>query len=496
MEQKEMNPIERELEEIKQSLREDDSVAFIRRREESKGESYVRLSEDGMEAWLYLAEPGEGEAPYTKEGLIAFLAQNNVVYGLNKSNLSAMAKKKVYEREIKVAEGFPAIPGKDGYYDYFFTPENLLRKPTIREDGSVDYASMSALQNVKKGDPVAEYHDSVPGEDGYKVTGEIVKADSGKDLRPLTGRGIIKEEDSNIYLAATDGKIEAKDGRIDIQTLHEINGDVDLVIGKIEFYGDVVINGNIGAGVVVRAGRNLTVTGTVEGCTLDAGGDIVLQRGIQGAEKAMVVAQGSVYAEFIEYSSIKAGCNVQSNTILNSTVFAGGEVKVSGKKGAIVGGYTHGLCGVEAQKLGNEAEVKTVVHSGFLPENYERFLELKKQETPMKEKLGEIVDDMTELMKAIKKNNGQMSGVQERRLDSLNHQKDELRDKLVKISTEKEKYKAEMDKGSGATITIKGPICRGSVICMEDARMPMLKQDSFMKYTVNCGAIDGQVVAI
>ena len=102
----------------------------------------LRVEKDGMTAWLYLAPPDNGQT-YTKNELITYLERNGVITGYHSSNLSAMIKKKVYEREILVAKGKEVQKGKDGWFEYLFTPEEY-GVPKIREDGTVDYTSMSA----------------------------------------------------------------------------------------------------------------------------------------------------------------------------------------------------------------------------------------------------------------------------------------------------------------------------------------------------------------
>ena len=150
--------------------------------------TYLRVEEDEMAAWLYLAPPDEGQT-YTRRDLENYLELQGVVKGYHSSNLSAMIKKKVYDREILVARGAQSKPGTDGWFEYLFSPEEHCG-PRVNEDGSVDYSSMSALQNVHKGDKVAIYHYAVQGENGYTVTGGEMKADPVRDLPPMRGKGI------------------------------------------------------------------------------------------------------------------------------------------------------------------------------------------------------------------------------------------------------------------------------------------------------------------
>ena len=49
-----------------------------------------------------------------------------------------------------------------------------------------------------------------------------------------------------------------------------------------------------------------------------AGGDIILQKGIQGGGKGRVSARGNIFSDFIEYADIEAGMDVYANSIINS----------------------------------------------------------------------------------------------------------------------------------------------------------------------------------
>ena len=245
--------------------------------------SYVRVSDDRMKAWLYLSEPSGDTEKYDVDALLDMLKEDGVTTGYLMPRLVAMSKKGVYQREILVAEGKAVVEGSDGYYEYLFDTENLSGAPKIMEDGSVDYGSVNVLQSVQVGGKLAEYHEAVGGEDGFTVDGMILKSNPVRELQPLRGRSV--ERRGNLYFAKVAGKVEIKAGNIDIRTVHEVQGDVDLSTGRIEFFGDVVINGNVSTGVLIRAGRNLVIEGTVECAELFAGGDIVLKRGVQGNMK-------------------------------------------------------------------------------------------------------------------------------------------------------------------------------------------------------------------
>ena len=450
--------------------------------------TYLRVEKDAMTAWLYLMPPEEGQY-YSKGDLERFLDHRGVIKGHHSSNLSAIIKKKVYNREIIVAQGRDGIAGEDGYFEYLFTPDEY-QAPKIREDGSVDYTNMSGLQNVHQGDKVAIYHYAVQGVDGYTVYGAELKVKPAKDLPPIRGKGITRED--NEYFALSDGKIEAKRGKIDIQKVHEIYGDVTLIIGKVEFYGDVIINGNVESGVTIRAGRNIEVHGTTGNATLFAGGDVILTRGIQGGGK--ISARGSVYADFIENTTVEAGGVIQSNTILNAQVYAKEKVVTTGKKGCIIGGYAHGLKGIQAMSVGSDVEVRTILHCGYEPEDYEKLLDLRHREDDVKEKLAELVEGMTDALREKRMRGSSTSADTEAKLSEWNKTKDMYFQELDNIGMERERLEEIMEESKGASIKVEGIVNRNVIISINAEQMVVDKETRFTKYNADKGFIEASVL--
>ncbi len=454
--------------------------------------SYIRVSQDNMTAWMYLTVPREGKDNYTMEEFENFLKKKGIVTGYHRSNLAAMIKKRVYEREIIVAQGQPAIEGKDGYYEYKFDPKRN-KAPKVLEDGRVDYTTMSTLQNVKKGDVVAIYHHAKEGKDGYNIKGKSFKARKVKEAAPLAGQDIYNEDNPDVYLAQKSGKIELKNGKVDIQAVHEIKGDLTLITGKVEFYGDIVVTGNVEAGVTIRAGRNIEIKGTVEAVNLFAGGNIILSRGIQGAQRARVSAKGDIFADFIEHTVMMAGGNVQANSIINSKIVADGEIILTGARGTIIGGYTHGMMGIQATEIGNSVEVRTVVHAGCEKETYQKLYAAKSKELSLTEEIREASDEFRDLCQ--KKKAGKIPQRLETQRQYLEGRIKSLKEEMA----ENKKILDEMDalilKGKDARIMVTGNIYRGTVVCLAQAQMPIEDTTCLMKYYHKNGIIESSVIA-
>ena len=456
--------------------------------------SYVRIADDKTEAWLYLCAPEEGTR-YEKPEIIRYLQLNGVVAGINESHVAAMCKKQIYEREVKIASSEKGDPGNAGRFEFCFNTEKP--KPEIRKDGTVDYRSMSLVQNVEEGQLLAVYHPAIQGTAGRDVTGAIEKANTYKELRPLTGKGISNEEDPNKYYAAKSGKIEYDgDNKLSVVEVYEVQGGCDYANNAlVDFNGDVIIHGNVEAGVTIHAGKSLTVDGVVESANITAGGTVCLKRGMQGAGKGAIVAGGDIFTEFIEYANVSAGGSVQSNVILNSKVTAGDQITLTGKKGLIAGGYVHAMMGVSCQNAGNMSEIKTGIHVGVMPEIMEKRIEMNEQYNKLNQELDEVAAGMAKILR-VRQQTGELNEQLQAHLNDLKVRKNQIYVKCMKAKRQADELENTILKSREAKIKISGNIYKGTVISIDDNRMVINRDTSFMEYSSQNGVIVGTVVVI
>lgn len=457
--------------------------------------SYVRITDDNSEAWLYLCAP-VGADKYDKSEIMHYLHVNKVVAGINESHVAAMCNKKIYEREVQIASSEKGIPGKEGYYEFLFNTEKP--KPEIRKDGTVDYTSMSLIQNVEAGDLLAVYHPAEQGTSGRDVTGKFEKTQLCKELRPLIGKGISQgEDDPNNYYATRSGKVEYDgEGRLSIEEVYEIYGDCDLADNSVvEFNGDVIIHGNVEAGVVIKAGKSLTVEGVVESAELTAGADVCLKRGMQGAGKGKIETKGNVFTEFIEYAIVNADGDLQSNVILNSRVSVGGKATLTGKKGLIAGGTIHAMMGIYCMNAGNQSEIKTDLHAGVLPEVLDKRAELDKEYNKANADLENVVEGMTKIMR-VRQKTGELSDQLQTHLNDLRKYKGELFVQCMKLKKQSDDLEEMVVNAREAKIRVEGNIHKGVVIGIDNLQIVVNRKTSFMEYKAQRGIIESTVVVV
>ena len=348
----------------------------------------VRISQDGMEAYLTLQPPEEGEC-YTLSELVRYIRTQRVIYGIDEATIQEMIDGAVYMRDMCVAKGQAPINAQNGRYELHFNPD-VDGKPKIKEDGSVDYWSIRTVEMVKEGQEIATYYPPTEAVNGMTVTGKPVLAVRGKPLQPLRGKGFHCEEDGCTYIADLSGKIEMSNGKIRISAVYEISGDLGIETGNVEYHGDVVIHGGIKPGAKVSTSGSLTVDGICENCVMEAGKDIVLRSGVLGGNKTSIRAGGNIHAKFFEYCKVKADGFIEVTYALDCHMISYDHIYVTGKKGSIIGGYAYAISGMDVNVIGNSTEVKTQVYVGVSAQMRQELTDLRKSIEESEEVIGKI----------------------------------------------------------------------------------------------------------
>lgn len=449
--------------------------------------TYVRLSSDEMEAYLYLAVPEDGH-DYTRMELMGILLQNRVTYGIIESIIDEIAEKGIHYREILVAVGIRQTDGVEGKYDYKFNT-NPTGKPLIKEDGTVDYWSVFAVQTVAEGDVIAIYLPPTMGSQGKTVTGRVAEGKRGKELLPLKGKGFKCNEDNVTYVATMDGKIVFQNNRIEISNLLEIKDDLDFNNGRIDFRGDVVIHGNVESGSHIYSGGSVTIDGNVEGITIIAAKDIILRKGLQGGGKATIKAGGNVFAQFIEGSNVEAKGTIQADVLMNSNVTAGDNIHILGKKSTIIGGTTKAISRIDVPNAGNQAETKTRLIVGVDDEFKDKIKRIKSVFELIDNMINEINTELSEL--DMKKNDGPQFAkerVKERTMELLRKKIKCISDK-AEFSKELEDLESKSLRAKGACIVVSKYTYPGVTIQANSASLFIDKKQISMQYRYEGGEV-------
>lgn len=342
----------------------------------------ISFSDNRLEAFLQFKQIADGFA-CTIEQLESFLLSHQVKFGVQHHTLRQITvnPKAYMGSQTIVAIGKEPVDGKDGYIQYSMKLVDKDRKPMELEDGSVDYKEVIQLNNVQKGQLIAQRYLPVDGTPGKTVTGEDIPFKKGKEVRFKIGKNVVVDAEQKAMYAAIDGLVSTTDkNKINVFPVYEVNGDVDYNIGNIDFVGTVVIRGNVLTGFRVRAAGDIRVIGGVEGAELEAEGSVEITGGIIAGNKGQVKARTNVKSSFIQDGNVIAGGEViVSQSIMHSAIRAGKNVVCMGTKGLIVGGVIQAGERVVARTIGNTMSTATSIEVGVLPELRNELLELRNQ---------------------------------------------------------------------------------------------------------------------
>jgi uncharacterized protein len=320
----------------------------------------VKLSPDRMSADMCIAQI---EPPPTIPEIRATLASSGVLFGLKDSEINAaLASPNTW---FRVAEGIPVTPPRHGRMEIKF---DVQRKPSLKQDanGNVDLKELGMIENVKSGTVLAVLIDPIPGSPGRNVCGDYLSPEPARigELKP--GRHVVVSPDGREILAAIDGRVLLDtDGRVSVDNVYTVAGDVGPGTGNIIFLGSVVVNGNVCADYRVKASEKIHVKGSVEGALLESGQDITIQGGVFGADKAILQARGDIHVLQAQEARFLCGGAISADRgLVRVNAVAAREIRC--ERGAIIGGSACAPS-IVAQGLGSEAETRTIVEVGIAP---------------------------------------------------------------------------------------------------------------------------------
>lgn len=316
-----------------------------------------------MTVELLVEPPENGGLDVTLDDLKAALAREGIVYGVDEAALAELTLPP-YNRPVVVARGTPAADGTDGTCTERFA-RSRERQQQQRQDGSVDYKELGFVNEVAAGTVLCDITPPTKGEDGTNTKGKPLKARDGARAIPPLGEGTRLSEDGLHAKAAVAGNLVFRDGRFVVETLVRVH-NVDYEVGNITFGGDVLVDGDVMDGFEVHAGGTVTLRGQAGAVVIQAG-DLVVEKGINGTGRAVLEAERTIKAGFLENCTLRAGTSISASSIINCQVECEGDVDVTGGKGIICGGKITAYGSVKAKEVGNDFNTPTVVVLGVTP---------------------------------------------------------------------------------------------------------------------------------
>jgi hypothetical protein len=357
----------------------------------------VLVDPEGMEAYLHLRAAEGGGAPITRDAVLAALADQGVTEGILDDDIDSALAAGLAEGTV-IARGQPPFHGADGYLESL-VPEVRSRVPRVDETGHTDYRDLGAIQVVHAGEALMRRHPPTPGTPGRSLLGRVLPARPGKEVMfaaKLEG-AVPAPGDPNLLQAAITGQPVAVRGGMMVEPVYRL-ASVGTGSGNIEFEGSVVVEGDVAAGMRVRATGDIEVGGVVENATLEAGGSVVIKGGAMGSlgrksgGEHHIRCGGCFNAAYVQQARIEAGDSIfVDDLVMQGELSAVNHIRVGHqRRGHIVGGTLQATLSITAKVIGSPNRARTTLEIGVNPLMHQQLLALAKDRDGKETQLLEV----------------------------------------------------------------------------------------------------------
>lgn len=339
---------------------------------------YVHISSDACVGYLFIFPPINEGKDIEIESINQVIADKKIKYGIESQLIEEVIERKEYCKIIKFAQGKHPENGIDGEIIHLIEINN---DATYVEDNqsNIDFKNLNNIYNIKKGTKICKLITPTEGTDGITINGNILKAKAGSMPSLPIGRNIYMSEDGEYILASIDGYLYYEYDKYNVDNRLNIDNDVDISVGNLDFLGDIYIRGNVKGGFKVQATGNIYVEGIVEDSILISGGNITINQGVNSNNKGSLEAKGNIKSKYIENCKVICSGNILSGSIINSNVCCNGSIFVNQDKGVIVGGCVNACNEIEAKVIGSKANIETLISLGKSYESIDETSRLEKE---------------------------------------------------------------------------------------------------------------------
>ncbi|MGE3725234.1 MAG: DUF342 domain-containing protein [Candidatus Sericytochromatia bacterium] len=314
---------------------------------------YPRLS-DRYQFQVYLTvqplpKPQTGHL-LTLRSLINFLKDQGITYGIHYRKLIEIVQMGGCKRQL-VATGLLPEKGEDAYFEVLTSSQEAPFQKLL-SDFKVD-SNQNQWPDFKKNlkpanTPILRKHVATAGAPGMSVRGELISGVWGRDLAfPKMKNLRIEERDGHLLVSTIEGcPLIHLPHNIHIQPIYILDRDLNE---SRHFPGMVVINGSVQDHVRLSAEGDVFINGNVDAAVVLSGGNVFIAKGIKGKDMAVIKAAEHICLGFAERCTLEAQGSIYAKTLTQSYSVALDCVEAD----SIIGGETRATRSVRAKTIGS-----------------------------------------------------------------------------------------------------------------------------------------------
>lgn len=404
----------------------------------------LTVSEDKLSAYMSLS--GESFTGVTLNDVLSALEREGIKFGVIDNELikTYLESEPVPDEPFRIAEGKAPISGKDSEIKYNFETDPL-NIGSLRKDGTIDWKDRGALPQVRQGDLLAEKIHGTAGTPGTDIYGMIIPVALPRDVKLKCGKGVEKSEDGDRVFSKLAGIPSVfADGSLNVFPEINIQGDIGLETGHVDFDGHIEVAGAVQSGYRVQ-GKSLRAR-KLHNAEVLIDEDIIVLGGIYDTE---IKCKGKLKAGHIHSSTVDViGDLVVENEIYGSRIETNGRCMVGG--GTIISSEISARKGIVVRNIGTEASGPSILEVGVDRKLHSRIKEIKQQIKKINHQEEEIKSSSIALKERSDQLNIKLGEIAQTQ-DGYMVQQRQVEEKIKKAQArlneaEKEKYQTIIDR--------------------------------------------------
>ena len=302
----------------------------------------VRVAEDRMSAAINVVSTAEKRRRYTIGELNQAIRAKKIVHGIDSAALVRMVAKQQFNRDVVFARGTPSVNGEDGEIIHLINfPEGKRSVP------------------IKKGAEICRIVPPTAGTPGMDVYGHALHCIPGHPITVPLGENTAYNRRENFLYAKESGSVSKENGVYVVCDELILNENITQAHGKIEFSGNIVINGNVGENTIIISEKNIPITGKVNGGSVTAKGNLTIELPVK--DSVLTTEKGNMTFSSCTNCVISCGGDMESASLYNCKTKCVGDLSCTINQGNINGGTTECtgkiVCNTAGSRLGERTEI-------------------------------------------------------------------------------------------------------------------------------------------
>ena len=251
------------------------------------------------------------------------------------------------------------------------------------------YHLLNNFARVNKGEALAHLFITKHSKPGMDIFGNSSDPDFSEEnlIENYLGENVTYSKERGQIIASKTGYPYMDDTpKIHVKSDFVLDTNLDLTFEDMDFYGSMIINGDVIDKVKLKLTGDLTIKGNIKDADIDVNGNIFVEGDIVNCKNPGIYATGSVNFTSAENSKIVAGDKINFQKHIHfCKVIAENGLYGNENTGAIIGGVYESGEHIETAVLGNMGGISTEVEISISPYRKEKMSMINKQMSKLKD---------------------------------------------------------------------------------------------------------------